>query len=184
MQHPLVVPSRDLPVPAGWPLRKDGTIGCETCHLAGHGPRDPDNPRFLRGAPYRARNGVCFKCHHDDRGRGRNLHAEVAAGRACDACHEGPATAAQQTPGKIGALRAEPVFLCLLCHAAPKHPASADHTVRPRPSSFLTIDHARAPLTLGKVTCHSCHDSHGKDQKTHFLRTGAGRAVCSNCHPY
>lgn len=185
MQHPLVAPSEDTPVPAGWPVRKDGALGCETCHLSGHGPPDPDNPHFLRSLPDQQRNGFCFRCHHDDRKRGQNLHGELAAGRGCDVCHEGPGSASQMTAGKAGALRAEPNLLCLLCHTAPKHPASAEHTLRPRPSSFLAIDHQKAPLTQGKITCHTCHDSHATDQKTLFLRTsGTGRAVCSNCHPY
>jgi predicted CXXCH cytochrome family protein len=184
MHHPLRAPTKETAGPADWPLRADGTLGCQTCHRAGHGPRDPDNPRFLRGGPYRQRNEVCSHCHAEERLRGRDIHAEIAESRGCDLCHLPVATDAA-TAAKAGPLRAEPTLLCLQCHAVPPHPASAEHTVRPRPSTFLVIDEKKAPLTLGKVTCTSCHEVHGTaSPQVHLLRAAGRAAICGNCHPF
>lgn len=184
MHHPLTAPSSASSVPAGWPLRRDGTLGCETCHLAGHGPPDPANPRLLRGGPYGQRNEVCSRCHDVEAVRDRNIHAEVPAGLGCDFCHERPAPTVAPEQRKAGALLAEPNLLCLRCHGVPPHPASALHTVRPRPSGFLKIDESCAPLTLGKVTCHSCHDSHAVVATNRFLRIQEQQPICANCHPF
>lgn len=184
MHHPLTVPSAAVAVPDGWPLREGGALGCGTCHLAGHGPPDPANPRFLRGGPYAQRNEVCHRCHDGERERNRDIHAQVAANLGCDFCHEPAAPGVDAGDRRVGPLRAEPNLLCLRCHASPPHPASAVHTVRPRPTGFLRMDESCAPLTLGKVTCHTCHDSHGVGATASFLRVREQQPVCSNCHPF
>lgn len=184
MHHPLSAPTEETALPEDWPVREDGTLGCQSCHLAGHGPRDRDNPRFLRGGPYRQRNRVCFRCHREERFGDRNIHEEVADSRGCDFCHQPGPPGAPKVADKPGPLLAEPTLLCLLCHAAPPHPASADHTVRPRPSGFLVMDEKKAPLTMGKVTCHSCHDSHGTSTGGLLLRTIGRTPICPNCHPF
>jgi predicted CXXCH cytochrome family protein len=184
MHHPLGAPSAEAVVPAGWPLRADGRLGCQTCHLAGHGPADSANPQFLRGGPYRQRNEVCLLCHVDASVPARNIHAEIAEGAGCDFCHERAVPTLDPVQAKVGPTRAEPSLLCLRCHAAPPHPASAVHTVRPRPSSFLKIDEKAAPLALGKVTCNTCHDSHALVASNRFLRVNGEQPICTSCHPF
>ncbi len=180
MDHPLGAPREGVSVPEGWPLRPDGSLGCETCHLAGHAPRDPANPRFLRGGPYAGRNEVCFRCHRESAYTGRNPH-EGPRETGCDLCHEVQDRSAVNPAGIAGRLLAEPNLLCLRCHDSPSHPAGSEHTVMLRPRGFLAVDLEAIPISDGKTTCHSCHDSHaaaGAD----LLRT-AGMA-CSPCHPF
>jgi predicted CXXCH cytochrome family protein len=182
MDHPLKAPTKEVPAPADWPLRADGTLGCQSCHLAGHAPRDPANPRFLRGGPYRQRNEPCRRCHREEPVR-RNIHQEIADSRGCERCHlpESPEPGAAFEPG---ALRAEPTLLCLLCHVVAPHPASAEHTGRPRAGGGITVDQRRAPLTLGKITCFTCHDTHEGSAEEKFLRAAGPTALCGACHPH
>lgn len=182
--HPLAGATEAVGVPPGWPLRKDGTLGCQTCHLAGHAPRDPANPKWLRDGPYRQRNEVCFRCHREERYRGRNIHEEAGERRGCEFCHEVSERTALRPEGKVGGTLAEPNLLCLHCHGPGHHPASADHTVRPKPHGFLMIDEQKAPLSQGRVTCHTCHDSHSDNTSAKLLRTSGFTSICSNCHPY
>ncbi len=184
MQHPLARRAGGIAVPAEWPLAKGGTLGCQTCHLAGHGPRDAENPRFLRGGPYRARNEVCFRCHREEVLRGRNIHAEVADKGGCEFCHEVTDRTALHPEGRAGVLLAEPNLLCLPCHGAPPHPGSATHTVRPRPADFLMMDEKRVSRFLDKITCHTCHDSHGTAGENKYLRTVGRVPICTTCHPF
>lgn len=184
MQHPLAPPTAKVPVPPEWPLGKGGSVGCQTCHLAGHGPRNPENPNFLRGGPYQTRNEPCSRCHSEDAVRRRNIHAEVAKSGGCDFCHEITQRTVLHPEGTAGPVLADPTFLCLLCHAAPPHPASANHTLRPRLLNFLSMDAKQTPLYTGKITCHTCHDSHGTVLGKNFLRTVDRIPVCDNCHPY
>lgn len=184
MHHPLVPPSGKAPVPPEWPRGKGDALGCQTCHLAGHGARNPANPKFLRGGPYAQRNEVCFRCHREEEVRDRDIHAEVAAGSGCAFCHEVTDRTSLHPEGKAGPLLAEPSLLCLPCHAVPPHPASSDHTVRPRTTEFLMIDEKKAPLFEGKITCHTCHDSHGTAAGNQLLRTIGRTPICSTCHPF
>jgi len=183
MQHPLAAGDGRAVVAEGWPLRDDGTLGCETCHLPGHPPPDPGNPRFLRGGPYAERNAVCFRCHRRGEYTGRNPHAAAGREDECALCHEITGRSAVNPAGKAGPLLAEPNLLCLRCHSPPRHPAASEHTVLLRARSFLAVDRERIPITLGKVTCHSCHDSHaaaGGD----LLRAEGPGFLCAACHPF
>lgn len=184
MHHPLAAATPRVAVPADWPLRKDGTMGCQTCHLAGHAPQDMANPNWLRGGPYRLRNEVCFRCHREEEYRRRNIHAEVVRFDGCEFCHVVKERNVVRPEGKIGDLLAEPNLLCLPCHSPLPHPASAEHTVRPKDYSFLNIDDKKAPLTGGTITCHSCHDSHSGNTAAKLLRPPGRGAICKSCHPF
>jgi predicted CXXCH cytochrome family protein len=185
MFHPLAAVPPEAMIPEGWPRRKDGSLGCQTCHLAGHGPPDPSNIKMLRGAVYRERNDICFRCHEETSYERRNIHAETVDFRGCEFCHIVKERTALRPEGKVGDLLAEPTLLCLLCHDAPPHPASHDHTVRPGSLHFVSYDAEVTPLTMGKITCHSCHDAHSTDQENRFLRgSGPALAICRNCHPF
>lgn len=185
MDHPLTVPSEPGMVPINWELRKDGSLGCQTCHNGGHGPYDPANPKLLRGGYYNGRNGICFVCHRREDYENRNIHYELEEEGNCEFCHVIRDRTALLPEGKVGDTLAEPMFLCLICHDPPPHPASTDHTGRPGTRSFVTMNEKTAPLTLGKVTCHTCHDSHSTDTDNRLLRTQGSRSmVCANCHPF
>ena len=183
MDHPLGMPS-GMNIPDGWALRKDGSLGCQTCHLAGHGPFDPDNPHMLRGGEQVERNDICFNCHNREEYVGRDIHLEVAEFTGCEFCHIVKERTALRPEGKVGDLLAEPTLLCLLCHNPLPHPASSDHTVLLKQHSFVSLDPDLTPLTMGKITCHSCHDAHSTDVEERYLRrTRLGAIMCSSCHP-
>lgn len=186
MFHPLSAPTREGMVPEGWTLRRDGTLGCQTCHLDGHGPRDPINPKMLRdGRGYEERNEICFKCHNRDDYASRNIHEEIIEFKGCELCHIVKERTALRPEGKIGDLLAEPSLLCLFCHSPLPHPASADHTGKPQEQSFVDLNVEITPLTMEKVTCHTCHDSHAPKIENNLLRrAGRDPLVCHNCHPF
>ena len=174
-----------MAVPQEWPRRKDGSVGCQTCHLAGHGPADPGNIKMLRAASDEDRNEICFHCHNRGDYADRNIHAETVDFQGCEFCHIVKERTALRPEGKIGDLLAEPTLLCLLCHDPPPHPASHRHTVRPGERSFVSLDEETTPLSLGKITCHTCHDAHSPDLEKKFLRNvDAAGPVCHNCHPF
>ena len=185
MFHPLTVSPSNARVPEKWPRRKDGSLGCQTCHLAGHGPPDPDNVKMLRGEGYAGRSDVCFRCHDMGLYEGRNIHAETTEFQGCEFCHIVKGRTALRPQGKVGDLLAEPTLLCLLCHDPPPHPAAYSHTVRPGERSFVNLEEESTPLTMGKITCHTCHDAHSPDVENKFLRNvGSAGPVCHNCHPF
>jgi predicted CXXCH cytochrome family protein len=185
MHHPMTAPSEAVGIPEGWKLRKDGSLGCQTCHQDGHGPPDPQNPNMLRGGPYREANESCFKCHDRNNYVRRNIHREVGEFGGCEFCHIVKERTALRPEGKVGDLLAEPNFLCLLCHTVLPHPASADHTIRPKKYSFLSLDENVTPLSLGKITCHTCHDSHSSEVGGRLLRKiGSATLICNGCHPF
>ncbi len=185
MFHPLAASPPEGMVPEGWARRKDGSLGCQTCHLAGHGPPDPDNVKMLKGGGYEQRNDICFQCHDPGAYAGRNIHAEIVGFKGCEFCHAVKGRTALRPEGRVGDLLAEPTLLCLLCHDPPPHPAGFSHTVKPEDRSFVSLNEEATPLSLGKITCHTCHDSHSPWIEEKFLRTaGMSAPVCHNCHPF
>lgn len=66
--------------------------------------------------------------------------------------------------------------LCLECHPGRKGPS--EHVVDVVPSMKV----GNLPLTEGKMTCVTCHDSH-KNIYRNMLRIGP-ESLCQSCHRY
>lgn len=168
-------------VPKDWPLQ-DGGLTCLTCHTGGDSPvLDPDNPNFLRGAPYLSRNDVCWNCHVQAEFREINPHEMINNMEGCEFCH-----ASRPDPSKMDQqvkFKGDIVILCIRCHSADPHPASHDHTGLPD-KEFMAKQKITIPKEfpldwLGRMTCSTCHNQHAYGE---LRGSGPGMMVCTNCH--
>jgi hypothetical protein len=168
-------------VPKDWPLY-NGELTCLTCHTGGDSPVfDPDNPNFLRGAPYTNRNDVCWKCHVQKEFREVNPHELINNMEGCEFCHS-----ARPDPNKINQevkFKSDIVLLCIRCHSDDAHPASHDHTGTPDKEKMAEKNikiPKQMPLDyLGRMTCATCHNQHASGE---LRGTMPGMMVCPNCH--
>ena len=88
----------------------------------------------------------------------------------CDICHVSHKM-------KDTALLKKPISeLCLECH--PDSKAPSEHVVDVVPSMKVE----RLPLTDGKMTCITCHDSH-KNTYENMIRIDS-KNLCQSCHRY
>ncbi|HEY5997708.1 MAG TPA: hypothetical protein VI078_00205 [bacterium] len=179
-------------MPKDWPLSKTGGLTCLTCHTGGDSPvLDPDNPNFLRGAPYKTRNEVCWNCHRQEEFASLNPHERINNLEGCEFCH--------QTKPDIDKLKAgitqqvkfkgDIVILCIRCHEIFDHPSSVPHLGKPDPEKMAAKNIKIAkdlPLdAFGRITCSTCHNPHATGE----LRGVAGgmsmsMMLCSKCHPF
>jgi hypothetical protein len=170
-------------VPGDWPLH-EGSLTCLTCHTGGDSPVfDPDNPNFLRGAPYDDRNDMCWTCHVQEEFSEINPHELINDMQGCEYCH-----ATRPDPEKIDEevkFKSDIVLLCIRCHDDEPHPAGHDHTGAPDKDFMvekkIAIPDAFPLDWLGRLTCATCHNQHAYGE----LRGGAtGMMVCPSCHQY
>ncbi len=184
MYHPLAAIPPTMTVRDPLPLGEQVRVTCTTCHLAGHAPRRDDNPRFLRGGPYRNTQELCRKCHDIEGYASLNPHGDD---KGCGTCHLAAAAHGGGSAG-VGLTKADGNFVCLLCHDYMPHPAGFDHNVRPGEYDYVSLDAGHFPLDrYGRITCYTCHQVHQGTTATRFLRTfppSDARMICSGCHPY
>lgn len=210
--HPVdIFPSEDKKsrIPSDLPLY-NGKLTCITCHDIHLQCEDnPElkivNKRFLRGAPYRSRTDLCFKCHDKylysmyDPHKGQLDEDGNIVELTCLYCHF-------ERPDELLASFNEVKFfgdlvvLCKRCHSiSVNHPANANHLVLP-PVVFTkkmkrTEKQFGIVLPLdynGKINCATCHNPHQKGVIP-LARFGAGGAgenykkrflgnICMACH--
>ncbi len=187
--HPIkVVPDKfKQRIPAGWPLQ-NGSLTCLTCHTGGDSPVfDPANPTFLRGAPYEARNGMCWNCHLREEFAAVNPHEKVQKLEGCEFCHEVKPDLVKFRAGQKQDVKfkGDIVILCIRCHDDSAHPANHEHTGMP--SKELMAEKGikipkEFPLDrMGRIHCATCHNPHANGE----LRGAVpGQMICSACHPY
>ncbi len=208
----LAVIPREFPLPGG-------KITCLTCHDMYEQCRakpeflDLDKVSrkfyrteimFLRGAPYRLRTDICFRCHDEERYRPLNPHKQIDAFgeiivEKCLYCHvEKPdeKTASFKDVILIGDLK----LLCQRCHDIKRrHPANVNHFRRPSNKMFKRLKALEAengitmPLdSEGKIFCATCHNPHergvipsgrpGAKGAGSPLRHRLPGKLCSSCH--
>jgi hypothetical protein len=168
----------------------DRAVTCTTCHeltmqcLPERASRRPLNPGFLRGAPYRNRFGLCFRCHDQNNYRRLGAHDQVTdAGKVrkarCSVCHRD--TAKLATAWSIADLsftvKGDLSSLCTRCHEPVPHPSGGltflrhgtpDHLVVPSPEMLERMQRMQArhgvilPLEpgSGRIFCGTCHNPH------------------------
>ena len=178
-------------VPKDWPLY-NGTLTCMTCHTGGDSPVfDRENPNFLRGAPYKTRNEICWKCHVQTEFSSLNPHEKINNLEGCEFCHQTKPDIAKLKAGITQQVKfkGDIVLLCIRCHEAYPHPSSVEHTGKPN-ADIMEAKKIKIPKdlpldTLGRVTCATCHNPHATGE----LRGVAGgmsmsMMLCGKCHPF
>lgn len=206
INHPVnVVPTSAILVPEDWPVARDGSITCLTCHQE-IPSFDGSSSRFLRGTldgePETPE--FCRNCHTAGEGSGSAATMHWMA--------VGSAHIRSETPSSLrsaaGSLDAESQR-CLSCHdgvtAAESHNAASpdrslgyvgnrsrshpigvgypSHTLRGSSASFRSAGQLPEKVRLpeGKVSCVSCHDLYARDR--HRLSVPIeGSALCFTCH--
>lgn len=203
--HPLdVTIPPDMTVPDAWPLAKDGTLTCLTCHHT-LPPADGSSSYNLRDwddkAPGNAR-AFCSRCHTEQAqdsasgahwmalqvahvrktsdkrvGRGGRTDSES---RRCLGCHDG--VTATDAGGGYGQGRRRAIGA-----GAKDHPVGVVYgRQRPGEGPPAKLRHqASLPkqvrLPEGKVSCVSCHDLYSPEPGR-LTVTNKGSALCFTCH--
>jgi predicted CXXCH cytochrome family protein len=172
-------------IPKDWPLQ-DGGLTCMTCHTGGDSPTlDPQNPTFLRGAPYETRNTMCWTCHKQAEFRATNPHTDINKGEGCTFCHSTKPNRDRSVDLEAMKFKGDIVLLCIRCHDATPHPANHDHTGVPDPEivekNNIKIPKAFPRDRIGRITCATCHNPHaGGEQRG----VAVGMEICSSCHNF
>jgi hypothetical protein len=168
----------------------DNALTCATCHdslvqcLPGRARHRSLNPRFLRGAPYRTRFDVCFRCHDKDNYRRLGAHDQVTdAGEVrkarCRLCHEDTQhlATARGMDDLSFTVEGDLSALCTRCHESVPHPSGGftflrhgtpNHLVKPSPDVLARMREMQArqgiilPLdpNTGRIFCGTCHNVH------------------------
>ena len=191
--HPLKQVTGDFVnrIPAGWPLH-EGVLTCLTCHTGGDSPTfDPVNPNFLRGAPYKTRNEICWKCHQRSEFAALNPHERIQKLEGCEFCHQTKPDLEKLKAGTTQEVKfkGDIVLLCIRCHDTDPHPSNFDHTGKPD-AEVMKTKNIKIPKdlpldTFGRVTCATCHNPHAQGE-LRGVAGGMGMAMmlCSKCHPF
>ncbi|RMG59073.1 MAG: hypothetical protein D6713_06260 [Deltaproteobacteria bacterium] len=183
----------------GFPLLR-GKLTCQTCHdEVCYDEIDPDNPKFLRGGPYRDIDDFCYKCHINTNVAFSSPHRQIDQfGRiveeSCLFCHTGVPTGDPNHPGTE--LVGSEVSVCGSCHDIYPHPG-VNHLIKlpddmyKRKVEYEKRHDVKVPLGDGRtIQCSTCHNPHGKGVIKGEAGVGAGskwrvgdfKEVCAPCH--
>jgi len=179
--HPVnIEPSEEkrTKIPADLPLQ-NGKINCITCHDIYMQCQDnPElkllNKKFIRGAPFKKRTELCFKCHDDTQYRKLDPHMQLDQNgniikEKCLHCHVEKPDEFRATFKDVK-LVGDLLSICQRCHVKTlKHPADANHMVMPSLKIAAMMRKTeeqfdtRLPLdNYGKIFCATCHNPHQK----------------------
>lgn len=129
---------------------------CVNCHNPHAGDQDKMFPKNM--------GLVCRSCHEDTFTRRKDalyLHVDW---ETCTNCHS------LHGSDQFAMLKDEPSKTCAECHE--------DHSTFTHPLGEDALD----PRTGQGMTCVSCHDPNVGTQFKFFLRGGAEKGLCVNCH--
>jgi len=162
-----------------------GAVSCESCHGPGRAHIESGQASDIRRytqTSSRDANQACLTCHQADHAREWAASEHATSGVACTSCHRihqsrevvprmgrgGDLTRPHATApaARFSLAKPEPE-LCFTCHKnlRAKFSATAQHPVRE-----------------GRMTCSSCHDTHGSPGE-HLLRTAERtNDLCHTCH--
>jgi hypothetical protein len=213
--HPVdVVPSpeKKAMIPDSFPLH-NGKITCNTCHDMYAQCQETEKSAsyrkrtmFLRGAPFKKRTELCFKCHDEKKYKLLDPHNQLRENgdiivEKCLYCHvEKPdeKKAAFKDVKLVGDLK----VLCARCHGdLVKHPGNAFHFGKPRDKTLTRMKLLEVlydtilPLDYeGKMTCATCHNPHergvipadraGATGASEHFRHRLPPDMCKKCHGF
>ncbi len=171
-------------IPKDWPLAKDSSLTCLTCHTAGDAPTvDPDNPNFVRGAPYASRNEICWKCHKREEFAETNPHKDIQSGEGCVFCHDSKPDLKKSVDVEQLKMKSDIVILCIRCHDEAAHPAATNHvgffTKEAMDALAIQIPKELPLDRRGRVVCSTCHNPHAGGEKRGVV---VGMEICNLCH--
>jgi hypothetical protein len=204
-------PSGQVKIAEGFPLR-DKKLACITCHDIISQCQDNleekvvrQGQAFLRGAPYKNRSDICFRCHDPNRYRKYNPHIQIGENGAivhekCLYCHA-QVPDEKKTSEKDVKLIGNFGAICMGCHyRAAKVPLHQKHLRKPSDEVLAQIQRMQTQFNIvlpldqnGQVTCVTCHNPHQKglipDKRAGAAGAGAlhrhrlGGNMCIKCHP-
>jgi predicted CXXCH cytochrome family protein len=154
---------------------------CVTCHSgmkAGsflHGPTEMDECRSChdrstetnavivgKGVP-----GACAECHEEKVNAAENSTVPHAVASECLTCHS------PHSSDREHLLKKDVFSLCTGCHTG----YGLNHPVGKHPVRFSVI-----PGTNEEISCVSCHDPHGSENRALLKAAGGRMAICLQCH--
>lgn len=140
--------------------------GCESCHGPGSVHAESGDAKDIRRfANLNARDASqpCLSCHQADHAREWAVSEHAANDVGCTDCHQ-IHQSGKAPPHSL--VKPEPE-LCFSCH-------------RKLRAKFSSSSHH--PVREGRMTCSSCHDTHGSPGE-HMLRTAERtNDLCDTCH--
>jgi predicted CXXCH cytochrome family protein len=164
---------------------------CESCHGAGSKHVEAGGEASLingfKNSEARESIRSCVGCHSDNAAMNWQGSEHAMSGITCSSCHTIhqarrpttpltrpfagsnplPVSRAVAPPPRASLKKAEP-DLCYDCHR------------EKRAQMNMTSHH---PVREGRMSCSSCHNTHG-GQTEHLLRSAESeKALCTNCHP-
>ena len=130
-------------------------VGCEGCHGPGSAHAESTDPQTIRRfGPDMPAAETCIECHRAKGQSAWRASAHALEGLDCTACHSIHGDA-------------KPEASCRTCHGDVE-------------AAFQLPSHH--PVREGKMTCASCHDVHGAEEralKSHLQRKDE---LCFTCH--
>lgn len=172
----------------GHAVLKDGGTdyaGCEACHGPGtahvEAGGSAESIRSFKNLSTSEAAQACLACHRTGHAMEWAGSAHSMSGVSCTDCHaihqsrqiagkltriEGMAVSHATAPAERGSLAKPQTELCLECH----------QEVR---TKVMALSHH--PIREGRMTCSSCHDSHGAGIKG-LKTTERANDLCLSCH--
>ncbi len=153
-------------------LLDDGKLSCMSCHreAACDGrSRDPANPRFFRGGPYKSLGRLCENCHAPDVTVRFDPHSAMAEKRdttaICQFCHRQPEGEGERET-LLTELKVDAESICRGCHKDTRHAGTVEHLQALDKETSRRATDAGLPLTPDRrIYCATCHDPHPAGSK-------------------
>ncbi|MDI6767273.1 MAG: cytochrome c3 family protein [Bacteroidota bacterium] len=133
---------------------------CSSCHSWS---KEKNSVVVKKGVPE-----VCYDCHVETKSTVENSTTPHAVASECGVCHS-PHSSNKKT------LLEDDIFrICSSCHEN----YTQNHPIERHPVRFTKIEASKDE----EISCVSCHNPHGSDNKAMMKVAGGRMAICLNCH--